>query len=400
MHAGTILRKFLADACPQMHAGRREAVAATVSSALRGSSLTVTALGRGLSSEGSEKHHIKRIDRLLSNRYLHDETAVLYAALARRLLAGATRPLISVDWSNLDLAKRHYLLRASLSVEGRAMTLYEEVHPRHRFQKATTERRFLRRLDAVLGSAVRPIVLTDAGFRNPWFNAVRAMGWDFIGRVRGRVMLASAGEHAWVQARTLFAQATTRPSSLPLSRLSRDQPMQCRFALVKSPSRRRHQLNRDGRRSRCEHANRHSRANREPWLLATSLDIDKRTALRRVVDAYATRMQIEEAFRDLKSVHFGLGFETSRSVTLERIAVLMLVALLATFIAWLLGACAEAAGQHRRYQANTVTSRRVLSYVFLGRRIAKHRGEPYLQSDFNNALQHLRSLVQRHARGF
>jgi len=396
MHAREILRDFLRGACTTMHQGRREALVSTVSSALGGSALTVTSLGRGLSKQGAEKHHIKRVDRLLSNPHLQVESTALYTALGRRLVAGTVRALISVDWSNLDRAKRNYLLRASVALDGRAMTLYEEVHPRDRFQKAKTERRFLRHLSEVLGPRVRPIIITDAGFHNPWFNAVLERGWDFIGRVRGRVMLATQCDD-WVQAKRLFARASSRPQRLEYTQLSRHTPIACRFVLMKQSRRGRHQLNQDGQPARSENAKVQARARREPWLLATSLKLDERIAPRRIINAYRTRMQIEESFRDLKSVRFGLGFEASRAFTVERIAMLLLVALLATFIAWLLGACVEAAGQHRRYQANTVKSRRVLSRIYVGRRAVHDPSLDCCSNALDAAFALLCNLVQRNS---
>ena len=44
------------------------------------------------------------------------------------MLGTCPRPVIAVDWSDLDGAKRHFLLRASLLIDGRALTLVEEVH--------------------------------------------------------------------------------------------------------------------------------------------------------------------------------------------------------------------------------------------------------------------------------
>ena len=58
MHALRILRDLFSDATPQMHATRREAVLALVSSALAGSNLAVTPLGRGIKGNAYEKHRI------------------------------------------------------------------------------------------------------------------------------------------------------------------------------------------------------------------------------------------------------------------------------------------------------------------------------------------------------
>ena len=43
---------------------------------------------------------------------------------------------------------------------------------------------FLAHLRAVLPVGCAPILITDAGFRGPWFREVERYGWDWIGRVR------------------------------------------------------------------------------------------------------------------------------------------------------------------------------------------------------------------------
>ncbi|WP_257999783.1 transposase, partial [Xanthomonas oryzae] len=48
---------------------------------------------------------------------------------------------------------------------------------------------FLQQLRALIPDDVRPILVTDAGFRTPWFRAVSAMGWDWVGRLRGRTQV-------------------------------------------------------------------------------------------------------------------------------------------------------------------------------------------------------------------
>jgi hypothetical protein len=58
--------------------------------------------------------------------------------------------------------------------------------------KPTVERQFLLHLARALGPSTRPIIVTDAGFDNPWCRAVLALGWDYIGRIRERVMLATS----------------------------------------------------------------------------------------------------------------------------------------------------------------------------------------------------------------
>lgn len=92
------------------------------------------------------------------------------------------RPFILVDWSDLDEYKRYFLIRASLAFDRRSVTLYEEVHDIKTKEKRATHALFLSRLKTKLGVRVKPIIVTDAGFKTLWFRDVLASGWDFLGR--------------------------------------------------------------------------------------------------------------------------------------------------------------------------------------------------------------------------
>jgi hypothetical protein len=105
MQAGQVLDRLLRKMCPDMHKLRRTALFVNVMAALHGAVLTVTHLGRAISSDAKEKHCIKRADRLLSNRRLQRERLEVYTALAGQLI-GKQRPVLLVDWSDMDECKR------------------------------------------------------------------------------------------------------------------------------------------------------------------------------------------------------------------------------------------------------------------------------------------------------
>ena len=94
-------------------------------------------------------------------------------------------------------------------------------------------------------------------------------------------------------------------------------------------------------------------------------------AVKQVKRIYATRMQIEETFRDVKSARFGLGFELNGTYKTKRLQILLLIVMLALFVLWLLGLVAKMTNQHWQYQANTVKNKNVLSVNYLGLRVAK-----------------------------
>jgi len=100
---------------------------------------------------------------LLSNTHLHGERQTLYAEFVQRLIGPRKHPIIIVDWSDMDDCKQHFLLRASLAVEGKALTLYEEVHTVKTKEKPKTHLNFITALKGMLANACRPIIVSDAG---------------------------------------------------------------------------------------------------------------------------------------------------------------------------------------------------------------------------------------------
>jgi hypothetical protein len=74
-------------------------------------------------------------------------------------LARVREPLILIDWSDLKADQSLHVLRASLPVGERSLTLYEEVHPQ---KKPAVHPRFLRHLSTLMPPGAAPIVIADA----------------------------------------------------------------------------------------------------------------------------------------------------------------------------------------------------------------------------------------------
>ncbi len=112
----------------------------------------------------------------------------------------------------------------------------------------------------------------------------------------------------------------------------------------------------------------HAKGGKEPWLLVTSLSESGNIA-KKIIKIYRRRMQIEECFRDLKSTKYGFGFEHVNTKHIYRLNVFFLIAMLASFLAWVIGWLAEKCNLHPQYQANSIRSIRILSLFYLGCRI-------------------------------
>jgi hypothetical protein len=332
---------------------------------MRGGRLAVTSLGRSLGGDAKVKHNIKKSDRLCSNFRLQNETFGIYQQLAREILGGKRQPVILVDWSDIDERRKFFLLRACVAVGGRSLTLYEEVHDISTREKPKTHTNFLNKLSKILPPGCCPVLVTDAGFRAPWFKKVRAHGWDYIGRVRNRELVQLGKTDPWVGAKTLYEEATTKAKSFVNVFLTRSNTLQCSLVLFKAKAKGRKRITKMGKIARSRTSLVNSVRAREPWLLATSLPADK-TSAKKIVQIYSMRMQIEESFRDLKCPRFGMSLYYNGTFKIARMRILVLIGSIAAIFAWLLGKTVRAAVAHLHYQANTTTTVRVLSNVFLG----------------------------------
>jgi hypothetical protein len=364
MRAEGIVRQVLHDVESKIHRARLSAVTAAAVALIHGGEVGLAALGRAIGPR-SYKHGIKRIDRLLGNDALAAELELFYAALARYVLRSMERPVILLDWTEAGAAT--CALTAAVPIEGRAITIHSVVVPLSKYATVTVEQEFLVTLRGFLNKDCRPILVGDAGFRAPWMKRVRAMGWDFVVRVRGRTLVQRVGESTWRHWKQLWHQVRRSPRILGTYLIVRQQRVEAQLVAFDQRARTRRRV---GTRSRNARAMRARRANREPWFLATSLNMPAK----QVVKLYAARMQIELTFRDLKSHRFGWGFEDARCRSTQRIAIQIMLVAIASLVTLLVGLAAEQDGLSRHFQANTIRSRRVISLVALGRAVlARYR---------------------------
>ncbi len=356
MNVQTMLADFLEIVTPKsFNKHLLNSLTASLQSLLTNGQCSVTAIGRGIDSDAQEKHCIKRADRLLSHTTMQQEVPVFYAAMTGALVKGK-QPLILVDWSNADKERRHFILRASLAVEGRAMTLLQMVTTESDYNCPHMHKAFLARLQAMLPKRCRPVIVTDAGFKVPWFKEVSSLGWHFIGRVRGKVSVRLPGKSDFVSVAKVYKKVRQQPMVLGEIALSQSQEYACRAVLA-------------GKSCKLRKKDKH-RLFKEPWLLVSNLAYCFNYA-KKINKLYAARMQIEEAFRDQKSQTYGLGSNAHRTKKKGRLEVLLLLAALANWLHYMLGLAAELAGKHRSFQANSLKTRRVLSFNYLGKRLCR-----------------------------
>jgi Transposase DDE domain len=368
MHVQGFLHKMLSSV---MHKKRLETLTLCITAVLKTKKLSLSELGRALKlPKIKERSAIRRSDRILGNKKLHAERDCIHQVVIEKIIGTRTQIDIIVDWSSIPNTT-HHTLRAAMVADGRALTLYEEVHPEKKLGNKKIQNKFLQKLKKLLPKKCKAVIITAAGFHNDFFKEVIRLDWDFLGRVRGRKYLKKANEE-WQLCKDLFRRATSTPKYIGKVELCKSNSLELNLCLFKAKRKQRKSVNKAGKR-RCDTTSLDYRKSaKEPWVLVTSLPVSSSLA-KQVVKKYSTRMQIEESFRDLKSTRYGFGFENAYTQGIKRIEILLLIAMLASFIAWLTGWVAEKMGLHYQFQSNTTKNRRVLSLFFLGCQVIRRK---------------------------
>lgn len=394
MPAYRVCQNFFRDALSPFHKYRQNALLDATVALTRGASLTLTSIGRYLPGPAQVKNKIKRVDRLLGNTALHNDIPLIFNNITSLLTWRLSWCVIAVDWSGYP-SQEYHVLRASLVCDGRSIPLLSQIVPSAKQQNARIQASFLDALASAIAPETRVMIVTDAGFQSAWFHHIKSLGWDFSGRVRGNIQLRlkEKGEQ-WFKRQALTAKK--KPEYLGPGTLARAEYAQCdgHFYLHKKEPKGRKSQRARCRISRYSQEKDNRAAAKEPWLIFSSTNEFSPVKMMKL---YSRRMQIEQNFRDEKSERFGFGLRASHSSTAGRILVLSLLATLATVVLWLIGYHAENKGLHLRYQANSVKSRRVLSFLTLAENILRHSPLILMRMALSTVLIHLartyRSMV-------
>ncbi|AKH65161.1 IS4 family transposase [Photorhabdus thracensis] len=386
MPARKVCHNFFKDALAPFHKYRQNALIDATMALINGASLTLTSIGRFLPGQAQVKNKIKRVDRLLGNTALHNDIPAIFNNITAMITRQLPLCVIAVDWSGYP-SQEYHVLRASLLCDGRAMPLLSWVVSSEKQNNTLIQNQFLDSLAKAVSSDARVIIVTDAGFKSPWFRHIASLGWDFIGRIRNNVQfhLADSPE-IWLKISD--CPGTITPKYMGAGTLVKEKKNRINghfYTYKKLPKGRKSKRSK-GRPMYTKTDNEYRQSAKEAWLIFSSIDDLKP---REIIKLYSRRMQIEQNFRDEKSERFGFGLRASHSRSAGRMRVLSLLATLSTIVLWLIGYHVENKGLHLRYQANSIKSRRVISYLTLAENVLRHSPLILKQISLNDALNHL-----------
>ncbi len=315
-----------------LHEKRVASLADATVGALRGAQLAVGALGRALAvaKELDGKHAIKQVDRLFSNTGV--DVWKLFGNWVPFIIGQRPEVVVALDWTDFDQDNQSTIALHLVTKHGRATPLMWKSVVKSELKEWRNEHEdsLLERFREVVPAATRVTVLADRGFGDHKLYELLKdqLGFDFIIRFRGVIKVTD--EKGETRAAEDWVPDTGRPRTLKRARVTKTQREVAAVVCI------------------------HAKGMKEPWHLATSRD-DKTGA--EIVKLYGKRFTIEESFRDLKNLRFGLGLTDTRISSPERRDRMLLIGAIAVSLLTLLGAAGESLGLDMKMKANTVKTR-------------------------------------------
>lgn len=389
MHVLPILHKLFATCRSSFDLRVLKTLYATVEALTRCRKLTIAGLGRSLNRDCYVKHKIKAVDRLFGYAKLQLNLINFYKVILSNIIGSNRNPIIIIDWSGLTPCGNYHFIRAAVPLGGRALPILEMPFHLNQYTKPKSHKNFLKSLREMLPKDCKPILVTDAGFRNTWFKLVLSFGWDYMGRIRQNTQCRHIQNDNWTPIKSLYQKATKKTKYLGHYSLAKGNPIDTHLYIFKGQKKHRVKMNLAGKKIRCSSSLKHEKRESEPLLVATSLS-DKYLNSNQIINIYQKRMQIEESFRDLKNERTGFSLRQNRSMSLGRLSVALLIGAIAMLVLWILGIAAKKRNLHYHYQANTIRHQNVLSLFTIGWQVLEEGKILFAQQEIKQALSLLK----------
>jgi len=310
-----------------LHAKRIESLVNGALGVMTSASLAVSIIGHSLAQARGllDKHAIKQVDRLLSNRGI--VVWDMFAPWVREVVGRRDEIVVAMDWTDFDADDQTTLALNLVTSHGRATPLLWLTVSKDELKDSRNqyEDLCLSRLAGVLPKGVAVTILADRGFGDTkLFAFLDELGFAYVIRFRGNIRVSAA-------------DGETRDAADWVGTGGRARKL--RGAEITA---RRHRVG----AVVCVNA----KNMKEPWCLAAS---DGEATAREIINYYAKRWTIEPNFRDTKDLRFGMGMSALRISDPQRRDRLFLLNAFAIVLLTLLGAAGESLGMDRHLKVNT-----------------------------------------------
>lgn len=350
------------------HSKRIRSIANAALGVIASTSLIIHRVGRGMAKALNlvDKHAIKQVDRLLSNKKFDVEknqnNYVQYVIGSRKEIK------IAMDWTDFDKDKQTTLSMNLITSHGRATPLLWKTFSKNKLKnnRNNYEDELLLRLRKFIPKDVKVTMLADRGFCDiKLFRFLKEdLDFDYIIRVRSNILIESnTGESSLAGD---LVSDSGRTKTLRNVKITHEKYLAATFVCVKAP-----------KMKQC-------------WCIVSS---EKELSGSGIVKWYAKRWGCEPQFRDTKDIYFGMGLSKTSIKDENRRDRLLFIHAISTVVLTLLGAAGEKIGLDRYLKANT-SKKRTMSLFGQGC-IYFNRLPNMVESTLNLLLGEFYSLIEQ-----
>jgi len=316
---------------PDVHAMRVLSLSLATLGVIHAASLSVYAIGQalGMARGKTGKHGVKQVDRMLSNPALN--VWHLFKFWVPFVVAERTEIVIALDWTDYDDDDQTTLVASLVTKHGRPTPLvWLTVHKSTlKGSRNDAEDSVILRLRELIPSRVQVTLLADRGFADQkLYTLLEQVGFAYV--VRFRKIITVTSDQGEARSAEEWVPNAGQMRLLRGARVTAKGTQVGAVVCVKK------------------------KGMKEAWCLATSLT---EATGAQVVGLYQRRFTIEESFRDIKDLRFGMGLSSMRIAEPDRRDRLLLVSAMACALMTLLGAAGESLGMERHLKANTDKTR-------------------------------------------
>lgn len=313
-----------------MHGKRILSLSNAVEGVVNASSLALSVIGNALATaQGlNPKHAVKQLDRFFSNEAI--QLNEFLSDWVRYMLQDRKQIIVSVDWTEFDKDDQSTLALNLITGHGRASPLMWKTYVKSEMKgkRNHCEDVMMYKLRDLVPQDCNVVILADRGFASTeFFEYLTQLGFDYVVRFKSATMVIVGCEEKPAKAWLSPSGRARRYQDVLLTRGEKPVPM---FVCVQD------------------------KKMKDAWYLASSLRSETAS---RVIKLYSKRFTIEESFRDVKDIRFGMGLAHVSIRRPDRRDRILIASAIATTLLTFLGAAGEALGFDRLLKVNTVKTR-------------------------------------------
>lgn len=351
------------------HNKRVESIVNAALGVISSTSLIVHRIGRGMASilNLSDKHAVKQVDRLLSNKKFNIQHSQKNHILF--LIGGRKEIKICMDWTDFDLDNQTTLSLSMITNHGRATPLLWKTFSKMNLKnnRNAYEDEVLLRLREIIPEDIKVTIIADRGFCDTKLMSFlkKELKFEYTIRIRSNILVGDGKSEMCLA--NEYVSPSGKTKTLRKALITKEGYAVGTFVAIKG------------------------KKMKQAWCIVSS---EEELSGSGIVKWYGKRWGCEPQFRDMKDIYFGMGLSQTHIKSAEKRDRILFIHAISVIILTFLGAACEKIGLDKYLKVNT-SKKRTLSLFNQGA-IIFNRIPRIAKETLKNLLENFFELIYAH----